>query len=508
MFLRYLLAFVASSVFAFGDQAPNILFILADDLGYGDLSCYNPHAKIKTHHLDRLAAEGLRFTDAHSPSTVCTPSRYSLLTGRMAFRTGFEGVFKGMYGPCMIEKERMTMQRMMKQQGYETACIGKWHLGMTFYDKDTGEELKPKHGVENVRRIDFSRSIPDGPIHRGFDHFFGTVNCPTTSWMYAFVDGDKIPNPPNLNSIRDLNSLPKHEYSRDCRGGLQADDFEFEEVDMKFLEKSKAFMKQHVFQKKNQPFFLFHSMQAVHLPSFPSTQFKGKSGAGPHGDFIYQLDYIVGELLKTLKELNIEENTLVMFSSDNGPETQTTRAMRRDHHHDGAHPWRGVKRDNWEGGHRVPMIARWPAVIQSGRVTGQPFCLTDVFATVASMLNVNLSGHVIEDSFDFYSLFKGEVPETNLIRPYLLHQTNLLKLAIRKGDWKYLDHKGSGSNNYDRGRNEDLAVNAKNQARPAQLYNLKMDPGERDNLIEEYPEIAKELKKELDMVRHKTTSSF
>ena len=341
-------------------QLPNVLFILADDLGFGDVQCYNPDSKIPTPNLNMLAKQGVRFTDAHSPSTVCTPTRYSLLTGRMAFRTGMRGVFDGVGGPCMIDENRLTLQRMLRNKGYTTACFGKWHIGMSVLDKE-GKPIN-SNGLKAVRRIDYSRAIPDAPIHRGFDRFFGTVSCPTTDWLYAFVDGDRIPVAPT--GLLDKTNLPKHPYSRDNRRGMHAPDFDLEKVDLVFLDKSKKFLEAHAKNNKDQPFFLFHSMQAVHLPSFPADQFKGKTGSGPHGDFIFEMDYVVGELMKTLDKLKLSGNTIVMFSSDNGPEVPTVVAMRRDHKHDGAKPWRGMKRDNWEGGHRVPFIARWPGKIK------------------------------------------------------------------------------------------------------------------------------------------------
>ena len=322
---------------ASGADKPNILFILADDLGYGDVACYNPETKVPTPHLDKLAAQGMRFTDAHSPSTVCTPTRYSLMTGRMAFRTGFKGVFTGVGGPCMIEAGRLTLPGMLRERGYATAMFGKWHIGMSFMDKD-GERIT-QGGVKGVRLIDYSRPIPDGPVHRGFDEFFGTVCCPTTDWLYAYIEGDRIPVPPE--GVIDKTPLPKHPYSRDNRAGLIAPDFDVEEVDLVFLEKSREFLRRHVKEKPDQPFFLFHSMQAVHLPSFPADRFKGKTEAGPHGDFIFEMDWVVGELMKTLDELGVADDTLVMFGSDNGPEVPTVIAMRRDHEHDGSRPWRG-----------------------------------------------------------------------------------------------------------------------------------------------------------------------
>ena len=363
-------------------RLPNIVFILADDLGYGDVRCYNPESKVATPNIDRLAGEGITFTDAHSPSTVCTPTRYSLLTGRMAFRTGKGGVFTGAGGPCMIEKGRLTLPQMLRDKGYATACFGKWHVGLTFFDKE-GKPIN-KSGLDAVKRIDYSRAIPDAPIHRGFDRFFGTACCPTTDWLYAWIDGDRIPVPPT--GIVDRSELPKHPYSRDNRPGMIAPDFDLEEVDLVFLDKSKKFLAEHVRSNPDQPFFLFHSTQAVHLPSFAADRFKGKTKAGPHGDFIAELDYVVGELLKTLERLGVANDTLVMFSSDNGPEVTSVINMRADYDHDGARPWRGMKRDQWEGGHRVPLIARWPGKIKPGTDTDQMTSLTDIMATCAAVV--------------------------------------------------------------------------------------------------------------------------
>ena len=475
---------------------PNIVLILADDLGYGDLACYNPESKIPTPNLDRLAKQGMRFTDAHSPSTVCTPTRYSILTGRMAFRTGMKSVFTGVGGPCLIEEERLTLGGMLQEEGYETALFGKWHVGMTFFDKE-GEAINVG-GLDGVKRIDYSRAIPDAPIHRGFDHFFGTVCCPTTDWLYAFVDGDRVPVPPT--KLLDRGPLPDHPYSNDNREGLIAPDFDLEEVDLKFLDRSLNFLEKHAKDKPEKPFFLFHSMQAVHLPSFPAKAFQGKTGAGPHGDFIFEMDYVVGELMKALEKHGFAENTLVLFSSDNGPEVPTVLAMRRDHGHDGARPWRGVKRDNWEGGHRVPLIAKWPGKIAEGGVSDQTVCLTDVMATCAAITGYKLSNEAAEDSYDMLPVLLGK-DGGKPVREFTLHQTISLAMGIRRGPWKYLDHRGSGGNNYkDQGEwamgqyaLEDTAPEA-----PGQLYNLDDDPGETKNLYFENPEVAKELKAALE----------
>ena len=474
---------------------PNIVFILADDLGYGDVACYNSESKIPTPNLDLLAKEGILFTDAHSPSTVCTPTRYSFLTGRMAFRNGMKGVFTGAGGPCLIESNRLTIARMLKEQNYTTAMFGKWHVGLTFYDKEGKPILK--NGLDAVKRIDYSRPITDGPLHRGFDYFFGTACCPTTDWLYAYIDGDKIPTPPT--HIVDRKPLPKHPYSKDNRPGLIAPGFDLEEVDMVFLQKSIEFLESHKKNSPNKPFFLFHSTQAVHLPSFPGRVFKGTTQSGPHGDFIFELDFIVGALVKKIDQLGFSENTLIIFTSDNGPEVPTSIDMRKQYKHDGAKPWRGVKRDQWEGGHRIPFIARWPKKIKSGSISDHTICLTDIMATCATLSGAKLPNDAAEDSFDILPALLNETEKP--IREYTLHQTISLALAIRNGEWKFLDHKGSGGNNYEREGEwgmKQFSLPEISPDAPGQLYNLKNDPGETKNLYNKYPEIVKKLKSKLE----------
>jgi len=497
-----LLLFLLLTSVARAADHPNILFILADDLGYGDVSCYNPESKVSTPHLDQMAKEGMRFTDAHSPSTVCTPTRYSIMTGRMAFRLNYPGVFTGAGGPGLITKDRLTLPGMLRDKGYETAMFGKWHIGMSFLDKN-GQAIN-KNGLDAVRKIDYSRFVSDAPIHRGFDHFFGTVCCPTTDWLYAFMDGDRIPTPPT--KLIDKSVLPKHEWSFDCRPGLVAPDFHHEEVDMVFLKKSLDFLDRHHKEKPEKPFFLFHSLQAVHLPSFPGKDFQGKTAAGPHGDFIFEFDYVVGELLKKLKDLGLDDNTLVIVTSDNGPEVGTVINMREKYQHDGARPWRGVKRDNWEGGHRVPMIARWPGKIKAGSRADQTVCLTDIMATCAAIVGSELPNNAAEDSFNILPILLGETKEQ--VRDFTLHQTISLALAIRKGDWKYLDHKGSGGNNYTRNKRLKSMVLPDNAPdAPGQLYNLAVDPGETNNLYFKNSEVVKELKTKLEEVKRSGRSA-
>lgn len=471
---------------------PNIVLILADDLGYGDLSCYNAQSKVPTPRIDRLAREGMRFTDAHSPSTVCTPTRYSLLTGQMPFRAGRVPVFTGAGGPCLIREEQLTLPRMLRNRGYATAMTGKWHVGLSFFDAE-GQPVT-RGDLDSVKRIDFTRAIPDAPIHRGFDRFFGTACCPGTDHLYAFIVGDRIPVPPAR--LLDKSKLPKHPYANDNRPGMIAPDYDIEEVDMVFLQKSKEFLAEHVKRQPAKPFFLYHATSAVHLPSFAAAQFRGKTEAGPHGDFIHELDFIVGELLDTLERLGVADDTLVMLSSDNGPEVTSVARMRADYGHDGARPWRGMKRDDWEGGHRVPFIVRWPGRVRPGSTSAQTVSLTDVMATCAAVCGATLPAGAALDSCNLLPvLLRGD--GSRPARDYTVQQA-LAVFSIRQGPWKYLDHRGSGGNNYDSPELRAFALPDTAPGAPGQLYNLDDDPGETTNLYFNHPGIVAELKGLLD----------
>jgi len=487
---------VARPGFAAEPARPNIVLILADDLGYGDLSCYNDRSKVATPNVDRLAREGMRFTDAHSASTVCTPSRYSLMTGQMGFRVPRGGtVFTGVGGPSLIAPGRLTLPGMLQAQGYTTAAVGKWHIGLTFFDKD-GRPVRD-HGVDAVRRVDFSRRIEGGPLDHGFERFFGTACCPGTDWLYAFIEGDRVPVPPT--TLIDRSVLPHHPYSEDCRDGLIATNYPMEALDLVFLKKSREFLREHVRKTPAKPFFFYHAMSAVHLPSFAADQFKGKTKAGPHGDFIHEFDWIVGELVSTLEKLGVADNTIIILTSDNGPEVESVVHMRADFGHDGARPWRGMKRDGWEGGHRVPFIVRWPGKVKPGTTCGQLTSLTDVMATVAAVVGVELPDNAAEDSFNMLPAWLGK--DAAPIRPYLLEQASRAEraLSIRKGAWKYLDHTGSGGNNYaTRPELKPYIIADTAPDAPGQLYNFETDPGEVKNLYYEHPEMVRELKSLLD----------
>jgi arylsulfatase A len=374
--------------------------------------------------------------------------------------------------------------------------------GLSFQDRN-GDPIN-ENGFEPVKRIDFSRAIPDAPIHRGFDHFFGTACCSGTDYLYAFIEGDRVPVPPD--GELDKTSLPKHPYANDNREGLMAPGFDIQELDQVFLRKSVAFIKDHVKKYPGKPFFLYHPTNAVHLPSFASRVCRGKTDAGPHGDFIFEFDYIVGELLHALEDLGLSENTLVMVSSDNGPEVTSVVHMREDYQHDGARPWRGMKRDQWEGGHRIPFIARWPGHIHPDTRTAQTVCLCDIFATCAALVGYELPYDAAEDSFNMLPVLLGKQTDNQPVRKYTLHQTNRLMLSIRQGPWKYLDHQGSGGNNYDDGKLSGYALPEMAPHAPGQLYHLGCDPGETKNLYFDHPEIVDELRTQLYSSRDKGRS--
>jgi arylsulfatase A-like enzyme len=481
---------LATAAPAAAPRLPNIVVILADDLGYGDVGCYNAKSKVPTPHLDALAAQGLRFTDAHSPATTCTPSRYALMTGHLAFRVPRGGtVFTGCGGPSLIAEERLTLAKLLRHAGYATAATGKWHIGMTFFDA-AGQPIH-KDGLEPVGRVDFTKRIVGGPLDQGFDRFFGTACCPSTDFLYAYIDGDRVPVPPT--GPADKSKLPKHPYAADCRPGLIAPDFDLEEVDMAFLKRSQQFLEEHVRTSPGKPFFLYHATHGIHLPSFAPKQFQGKTKAGPHGDFLFGLDAVVGELMATLDRLGVADDTLVIFSSDNGPETTSVVHMRADHDHDGARPWRGVKRDSWEGGHRVPFIVRWPGRVKAGSTSDQLLCLTDLMATIAAIVDVPLPDDAAEDSFDMRAALFGTA--TAPIRPLLIAQAfaGERNLSLRTGNWKYLNHAGSGGNNYEINPMLKKSFLPDATGAKAQLYDLATDPGETKNLVLEKPKVAEEM---------------
>jgi arylsulfatase A len=465
------------------DEHPNIIVIYTDDLGFGDLSCYNNKAPYKTPRLDQMAAEGIRFTDAHSPSTICSPSRYGLFSGQQIYRSTGRGggAFEGPGGPSYLKPETLTIAQMLKMQGYRTGVFGKWHVGLSWFGKD-GKLLGG--GFDNSLLIDYEKSTPliDGPNTRGFDESFVTPNCPTTDPLYIYIENGMVATP--ASQRHDPKSLPNPggKWRWDNDAGWMSPGYDFMNADLLFYEKSKAFIMEHRQKTPEKPFFAVLSTQVAHAPILPAKEFNGATQAGPRSDFIWELDVIVGRVIDLLKELSIDEKTLVLFNADNGAETLHVNWMREDHNHDPIGGWRGMKRDGWEGGHRVPFIARWPNHIPPNQVTSQMTSTTDIFATVASVVGLSLPDDVATDSFDMSPVMLGQQDESVSVRPHLLTQSFHGEFQIRQGQWKYLDHKGSGGNNYDAENMQKWIVPEKAPDAPGQLYNLADDPGETNNL--------------------------
>jgi arylsulfatase A len=443
------------------DPRPNIVVILADDLGYGDLGCYNRDSKIPTPHLDRLARQGTRFTDAHTPSSLCTPTRYGLLTGRYCWRTSLRrGVLNG-EDPYMIEMGRVTIASMLQQAGYETACIGKWHLGLG--------TNKP---------VDYSQPLKPGPRSAGFDYFFG-IPASLDMPPYVFVENERVLELPS--GFVEAGKDQRVGGSGFWRAGRIAPSFKHAEVLDTITREAVEYVRS---QKKEQPYFLYFALTAPHMPWLPSAEFAGKSKAGDYGDFVAQVDDCVGRLLEV-----VDENALVIFTSDNGAHWLPKDIRQFGHRANGR--WRGQKGDLWEGGHRVPFIVRWPGKVQAGSTNSRLLCLTDVMATVARVAKAELPPGAAEDSVDFLS---------GPPRKSIVHHSGDGTFAIREGRWKLC--LGLGSHGFSMPRNEPPKAGDPT----GQLYDLERDPRERHNVWRERMDVAYRLGKLLRAVQGNTES--
>lgn len=457
------------------NKKPNIIFVFCDDLGWGDVSCLNPESKIDTPHIDKLADRGMKFTDAHAGSAVCTPSRYTLVTGRYCWRTAQRkaGVNGGL-SPALIKSDRMTVASMLKEQGYKSACIGKWHIGLdwaTTKEDSIAQNLGEAgfRGKENL--IDFSKSFRNGPIDVGFDYYYG-IAASLDMIPYTFLEGDRA-----LELPTDISPGGKTDETR-AREGICAPGWSHEAVLPALQRKSIDFIKEQA-EEKN-PFFLYLPVNGPHTPVVPNKEWIGKSGCGIYGDFVMEIDYMVGEIVQTVKDAGIYENTIICFSSDNGPEDLTEK-YKEQFGHSSTWRYRGRKRDNWEGGHRVPFIVSWPGTIEEGAVCERFVELADFTATVANITGAEIPDNAAEDSYNMFPLWLGEdAPD---YRKFAIHHSCDGKWAIRKGRWKVLLHHGSG------GR----GVRKESEA-PVQLYNMDIDPFETNNVYCDHPEIIKEIK--------------
>ena len=443
-------------------RRPNIVYILADDLGYGDPSCNNPDSKIPTPHMDRLASEGMRFTDAHSGSAVCTPTRYGILTGRYAWRTPLKsGVLWG-YSEPLIEPGRMTAASFLKSHGYGTACVGKWHLGLDFATTD-GEPAK-----DDGSNVDFSKGIVNGPLTVGFDYFFG-ISASLDMPPYVYIENDRTVGVPT-------------EMTREGgRLGLTEPNFRAVDALPTLTEKATAYIDDRVREKPGEPFFLYFPLTAPHTPVAPADFVKDWSRAGKYGDFVAQVDWTVGEVMKTLERNGVRDDTLLIATSDNG---STMTPMKQYDHLPNYH-LRGRKSDAWDGGHRIPFIARWPAVVTPGTTCDRTICLTDLLATCAAIVGDALPNDAGEDSCSILPALEGKRLR-KVIREATVHHSIDGMFAIRQGPWKLIQGKGSGG--------WSLAEkNVPKGAPPWQLYNMEEDYSETTNLFDERPDIVEKL---------------
>ena len=471
------LSWLALTSYATAAQ-PNVLLIYTDDQGYGDASCLNPTSKISTPNLDCIAQNGVTFTDAHSSDTVCTPSRYGLLTGRYSWRTELKRGVLGAERPCLIDDGRPTIASLLRNHGYQTAMVGKWHLGMDF------------PGVRGKR--DWSQPTLDMPLDKGFDFFSGipaSLNYGILAWFegrFAKVPPTQFTSKkPNPLAIDDYRIVPPYDpppdelASPDQWGNVQgpievAPDFVDAECLTRFTDRAMAWITEsQQSPRRTAPFFLYLAYTSPHKPVIPLERFRGKSKAGAYGDFLMETDWHIGRLLDHLITLGISDNTLVIVTSDNGPETTwKKRAERYGHQSNG--PFREGKRSIYEGGHRVPFFAQWPDLIPAGSISTTPICQTDIFATLADMLGANLPEDAAEDSVSFYASLTA--PDTPQIRAPMIHHAAQGRFAIRAGDWKLvMPHRRAA----------------------AELYNLRLDPSEAEDLAAAHPEHVARLTTEI-----------
>ena len=476
--MKSLLLFVCSflPVIVFGDRAkPNVVYILADDLGYGDLKSMNPEGKIKTPGSDQMAREGMVFTDAHSNSAVCTPTRYGILTGRYAFRSRMKkGVLNG-YSSYLIENGRMTVPSFLQNQGYHTAFIGKWHLGWDW--------------AKNGEKIDYSKPVENGPKEKGFEYSYG--HCGSLDMApYVWVENGM----PTAVPTKETGRTKKESKNGWWRKGPTSPDFDHEDVLPNLTRRAVKYVKEQV--KNEKPFFLYLALPSPHTPVLPTPDFKGKSGLdSAYADFVTMTDDTVKQVLDALKEGGVDENTLFIFTSDNGCSPEADFAELEEQGHDPSFIYRGHKADIFEGGHRVPFIVRWPAKVKAGTSCDDPTCLTDLLATMAEVLGQKLPADAGEDSVSMLPNLIGESKQP--VREAVVHHSINGTFAIRQGKWKLIDAPHSGG--WSRPKPAQKALYK--DLPKIQLYDLKKDPAESRNVSVENPSIVKKLKTLLEKYR-------
>lgn len=473
----------AGDTAAVGPGRPNVVIVLCDDLGWGDVRCYNPEGKIATPAFDRLAAGGVRFTDAHTASAVCTPSRYSLLTGRYNWRSKLQSGVLGGLSPRLIEAGRETIASFLGRQGYRTACIGKWHLGLDWVkhpDRSVNEL-----GVESADQagsIDFSQAFGNGPTSLGFDVFFG-ISASLDMMPYVYLSQNRVTNQPT--TTRDFPWAHPNDTRR-TRKGPAAPDFEAADVLPEFARRAGEYIRLAAADaKRGKPFFLYVPLPSPHTPILPGKDWFGRSGIGAYGDYVMQTDAALGTILDALEQSGLAKDTLVIATSDNGCSPEANYQQLATHGHNPSAHWRGTKADIYEGGHRVPFVVRWPARLPAGRTSSALVGLQDCFATMAEILGVKPVDNAAEDSISFLTAALG-VPGP--MRESLVHHSINGSFAIRQGDWKLALCPGSGGWSFPRPNRDSTAGMPR-----VQLFDLAHDPSEKNNLQGKEPQRVKEL---------------
>lgn len=454
---------------AFAADKPNVVIIFVDDMGYGDPGCFNPNSKIPTPNINRLAAEGMRFTDAHAPGPLCHLSRYGLLTGRYPFRTNVGRWRQN----AVIEPDRMTIASMMRSQGYRTAMVGKWHLGFE------------ENGYENP--------LPGGPVDRGFDSYFG-IRASTDIPPYFYIRNDKAVAPPTEHIEAKSSEGWSPIQGNFSRAGGIAPGLELKNVLPRFTDEAIDVIREHAKADDEKPLMMYLAYPAPHTPWLPSPEYIGRSKASLYGDFAVMVDDMIGRVLKSLQEAGMQDNTLVIFTSDNGPVWYEDDVKRFGHDSSGG--LRGMKADAWEGGHRMPFVVRWPGKVEAGSTSDEMICFTDIMATLAAIVDYRLPRDAGPDSFDFLPVLLGTQPSYKPVRRHLVMKSGGGLMTVRWGDWKLIDGLGSG------GFSKPKRIKPTDGKPRRQLYNLATDPGETKNVLWENPkavgELLRVLKKTVD----------
>ena len=454
---------------------PNIIYILADDLGIGDISSYNENSRLQTSNVDRLAANGIKFTDAHTSSSVCTPTRYGILTGRYSWRSRLKkGVLSG-YSKALIEPDRLTVAQFLKDHGYHTGFIGKWHLGWDWKFVDNPSNID---NLDSRPTVDFTQPITNGPTDKGFSYAYA-ISGSLDMAPYVFVENDLPTSIPTRNTV-------STDFKGFWREGPTGDDFEHAEVLQHLTHKALDYIRNRV--KKENPFFLYFALPAPHTPILPTSPFLGKSNTNFYGDFVLQMDDVVGQIITLLEEQNILDNTLIVFTSDNGCSPRAGFDELAKVGHNPNYIYRGHKADLYEGGHRVPFILSWPNKVKKGVISNELICTTDLLATLSELLNAPLPEDAGEDSYSILP-FLDPLQAGNRPERAIVHHSVEGRFAIRKGNWKLILWPGSG------GWSSPRTGRETENLPPYQLYDLNTDPGEQNNLFHQHPEIVRELER-------------